>query len=404
MRQIATIRPSRPVGTAAAPGAKSMAHRLLICAGLAEGESVVRGLAPSEDILATIDCLDALGARCALRGDAAIVRGTDIFSAPAGAALPCRECGSTLRFLIPLSLLGGTERTLTGSETLLRRPLSAYQELCKEQGLLFERSENALRLRGPLRGGALTIPGNVSSQFVSGLLLALPLLAEDSTLRLLPPVESRPYIDMTLAALKRFGVTATWRDELTLTVPGGQRYRSQDARVEGDWSNAAFFLALGVSVEGLEADSLQGDRVCVPHFEALRNGCTEIDLSDCPDLGPVLFAYAAAHHGGRFTGTRRLRDKESDRVSAMAAELAKFGVRLDAEENAVTVGAGLRPPTETLDGHNDHRVVMALSTLCVRTGGTIIGAEAIAKSFPDFFERLMELNVAVSLREAERAE
>ena len=397
MSTIAAFHPSHPIGTVTAPPSKSMAHRMLICAGLAKGESRIANVTPSEDILATLDCLNALGAVCKVNGNHVTVCGTDVFSVPNGAVLLCRECGSTLRFLIPLCLLGGQAVTLRGSETLLRRPLSVYETLCTEQGLLFSRSSDALRLRGPLQSGSYAIDGGVSSQFVSGLLFALPLLPRDSTLRLLPPVESRPYIDMTLSAMRRFGVTATWRDEQTLFIPGGQRYHPQNVTAEGDWSNAAFFLAMGIPVEGLDPDSLQGDRRCVSLMERLQKECSEVDLSDCPDLGPVLFAFAAAHHGGRFTGTRRLRDKESDRIAAMAAELNKFGIALSAEENTVTVGAGLRRPAETLDGHGDHRIVMALATLCVRTGGTIRGAEAVKKSFPDFFDRLRALQIEVDV-------
>jgi len=399
MRQTAIFLPSRPTGTIAAPPSKSMAHRLLICAGLANGESAVRGVAPADDLLATMDCLRALGARCERDGSVVTVRGADVFSVSADTILPCGESGSTLRFLIPLCLLGDKEITLQGSAGLLRRPLSVYEALCRERGLFFARGANTLRLRGPLKSGDYTIPGDVSSQFVSGLLFALPLLPGDSTLRLLPPVESRPYIDMTLSAMRDFGVAAAWQDALTLSVPGCQRYQPRDAAVEGDWSNAACFLAMGVPVKGLDPNSLQGDRHCVSFFERLRNAPAEIDLSDCPDLGTILFAYAAAHCGGRFTGTRRLRDKESDRITAMAAELAKFGVSLSAGENAVTVGAGLHPPKAALDGHNDHRVVMALAALCVKTGGTIVGAEAVAKSFPDFFERLQALGVEAALCE-----
>lgn len=397
MSAIAIISPSSPIGSVTAPPSKSMAHRILICAGLAKGESRIANVAPSEDVLATLDCLNALGAVVSLDGRNVTVRGTDIFSVSDDTVLRCRECGSTLRFLIPLCLLSGQNVVLKGSETLLRRPLSVYETLCVEQGLLFSRGSNALRLCGPLQSGRYAMDGGVSSQFVSGLLFALPLLAKDSTLRLLPPVESRPYIDMTLSAMGRFGVMADWRDEQTLFIPGGQRYHPQNVTAEGDWSNAAFFLAMGIPVEGLDPDSLQGDRRCVSLMERLQKECSEVDLSDCPDLGPVLFAFAAAHHGGRFTGTRRLRDKESDRIAAMAAELNKFGIALSAEENTVTVGAGLRRPAETLDGHGDHRIVMALATLCVRTGGTIRGAEAVKKSFPDFFDRLRALQIEVDV-------
>ena len=397
MSATAVIYPSSPIGSVTAPPSKSMAHRMLICAGLAKGESRIANVAPSEDVLATLDCLNALGAVSSMDERDVAVCGTDIFSVSGGAVLRCRECGSTLRFLIPPCLLSGQSVVLQGSEALLRRPLSVYETFCREQGLLFSRSSDALRLRGPLQSGSYAMDGGVSSQFVSGFLFALPLLPGDSVLRLLPPVESRPYIDMTLSAMRRFGVAAAWRDEQTLFIPGGQRYLPQNVTVEGDWSNAAFFLAMGVPVEGLDPDSLQGDRRCVSLMERLRNGCAEVDLSDCPDLGPVLFAFAAARRGGRFTGTRRRRDTESDRIAAMAAELNKFGITLSAEENAVTVGAGPRRPAEALDGHGDHRIVMALAALCVTTGGTIRGAEAVKKSFPDFFDRLRALQIEVDV-------
>lgn len=391
-----TIRPSVPSDSAAAPPSKSMAHRLLICAGVSRGgESVVRGVALSQDVLATLDCLAALGAQYEYETGVAKVRGADVFSPPEHAALPCRECGSTLRFFIPLALLSERELTMTGSETLLDRPLSVYKDICVAQSLRLKKRGGKLRLQGPLSPGEYRIPGNISSQFVSGLLFALPLLDSESVLRLLPPVESRPYIDMTLAALREFGVTAEWTDELTLQIPGGQAYQPREVSVEGDWSNASFFLALGVPVTGLREDSLQGDRVCVKYFKALDAGNAELDISDCPDLGPVLFAYAAMRHGGRFTGTRRLQIKESDRGAAMQEELRKFGVAVEIEENRVTVGCSLSAPTEILDGHNDHRVVMALSVLCAQTGGTIAGAEAVNKSFPDFFDRLKELGIKV---------
>ena len=397
-----TIYPGSPAGSVAAPPSKSMAHRLLICAGLAVSEeySAVRGVAPSEDVLATLDCLRALGAKCRLDGDTAAVRGADVFAPPEGAALPCRECGSTLRFFIPLALLSGRALSMTGSETLLNRPLSVYRDTCQAQQLRLRSTPEGLQVKGPISPGEYRIPGDVSSQFVSGLLFALPLLGAESIIRLIPPVESRPYIDMTRSALRAFGVTADWLDGTTLQIPGGQAYRPRETTVEGDWSNAAFFLALGgrVSVTGLDADSLQGDKVCVEYFKALGTGTAEeIDISDCPDLGPILFAYAAMHGGGTFTGTRRLRIKESDRGAAMREELGKFGVPVEIEENRIAVGSGLRSPTVPLDGHNDHRIVMALAVLCTRTGGIIRGAEAVNKSFPDFFERLKTINVGVKI-------
>ena len=392
----AVFTPSTPSGTVAAPPSKSMAHRLLISAGLSDGVSRVSGIAPSEDVSATIDCLSALGAKIDLKGDVATVRGTDPRQV-SNACLPCRESGSTLRFFLPLCLLSGGTATLSGSPSLLARPLSVYETLAGQKGFSLAKSGAAVRVSGSLTPGDYTVPGDVSSQFVSGLLFALPLLDRDSTIRLLPPLESRSYIDLTLSALDAFGVTAAWTDETTLRVGGGQSYRPFDATVEGDWSNAAPFLSLGVNVAGLDPESRQGDRRVADLLAELDRGRAKIDLSDCPDLAPVLFAHAALRHGGRFTGTRRLAIKESDRGQAMKTELAKCGVALDVGDNEITVGCGARRPTEPLSGHNDHRIVMAAAVLLSNLGGTVGGIEAVAKSYPDFFKQLQSVHIKVEI-------
>ena len=390
-----TIRPSTPAGTVAAPPSKSMAHRLLICAGQTVGETTVRNVTLSEDVRATIDCLRALHVDCAFRDGDVMVTSYTPHCGEDGAVLPCRESGSTLRFFLPLCLFG-PPITFTGDARLLARPLGPYEEICRKQGIAFKKDAAALRVQGRLAPGEFRLPGDVSSQFVSGLLFALPQLRGDSVLHLRSPLESRSYVDMTMAALRSFGVETTWMDRETVAVPGRQYYQWRpEVTVEGDWSNAAPFLAMGVPVTGLNAESLQGDRVCETYFDALRQGPATLGVGDCPDLGPLLFAFAAAHAGGTFTGTRRLRFKESDRGWAMQAELRKFGVGMRIEENQITVGHGLRAPTEPLDGHGDHRVVMALAMLCTMTGGTIAGAEAVSKSFPDFFERLAALGIGI---------
>ena len=398
----ALIRPGVARGELAAPPSKSMAHRLLICAALARGDSVVRGVDRSEDVLATLDCLKALGADVRLEGGSALVRGCDpARSMPA--TLPCRESAGTLRFMIPLCLLSGRPMRLTGGEGLMRRPLSVYAEICRERGLRFEPDGLSLRVEGKLSPGGYRVPGDVSSQFVSGLLFALPLLEGDSAIRLVPPVESRPYVDMTVHALRDFGVDVRWRDDLTLSVPGHAAFIPRDRTVEGDWSAAAVFEALNclggdVRVTGLRDDSLQGDRVCRAYFRELTRGPATLDVADCPDLAPILLALAAACHGGTLTGTRRLRYKESDRGEAMARELARFGVALQIRENEIIVPAGrLHAPDGPLSSHGDHRVAMALAALCARTGGEIDGAEAVRKSLPDFWERLRSLGVGVTL-------
>ena len=388
-------------GTVSAPPSKSMAHRLLICAGLSGGECIVHGISDSEDMLATIDCLRALGVQCEKKEDTVRVSGIDIRKTAASENLNCRESGSTLRFFVPIALLTGKETVLAGSRRLMERPLSVYEELFSQHGIAFQKTEREIRTRGSLRYGSFEMDGNVSSQFVTGLLFALPLLEGDSRIVLRPPVESRSYINMTLSALKLFGVEAGWQEENVLYIKGNQRYHAEEVFVEGDYSNAAFFEALNllggqVKIENLRKDSLQGDRVYEELFEALKRPGAELDLSDCPDLGPVLFAAAAAKHGGKFTGTSRLKIKESNRGEAMAEELRKFGVTAEVLENEVIVsGQGLREPKEVLDGHNDHRIVMSEAVLLTKTGGIIDGAEAVSKSFPDFFEKLASLGIEV---------
>ncbi len=388
-------------GIVSAPPSKSMAHRLLICAGLSDGECIVHGISDSEDMLATMDCLRTLGVQFEKEEDTVRVSGIDIRKAAALEKLNCRESGSTLRFFVPIALLTGKETVLAGSRRLMERPLSVYEELFSQRGITLQKTEREIRTRGSLRYGSFEMDGNVSSQFVTGLLLALPLLKGDSRIVLRPPVESRSYIDMTLSALRMFGVEAGWQEENILYIKGNQRYHAEEVFVEGDYSNAAFFELLNllggqVKIENLREDSLQGDRVYEELLEALKRPDAELDLSDCPDLGPVLFAAAATGCGGKFTGTRRLKIKESNRGEAMAEELRKFGVTTEVLENEVIVGRqGLREPKEVLNGHNDHRIVMSEAVLLTQTGGVIDGAEAVSKSFPDFFEKLASLGIEV---------
>lgn len=399
------IEKSHARGSVTVPPSKSMAHRLLILAGLCEGESTVRGAARCDDVEATLDCLRAMGVQTAWQGEDIRVRGVNPRKRGADGPLLCRESGSTLRFLIPPALLSGRETVLRGAPGLMRRPMDVYGELCAERGYLWQKDGEAVTVRGPLKSGVFRLPGNISSQFISGLLFALPLCEGDSEIHILPPVESRSYIGLTLDALSAFGGRAAWRDERTLYIPGGQTYRPADVRVEGDFSSAAYIGALGalgdeVAVEGLPTAERQGDSVYRKYFALLKQGVPAIHIGDCPDLGPILFAVAAAYHGGVFSGTRRLRIKESDRVAAMAEELQKFGTRVDIyEDTTVVYPADFHPPVEPLFGHGDHRVVMALSVLLTRVGGTICGAEAVRKSYPAFFEHLRALGVR--MRETE---
>ena len=394
------IEKSKASGRVSAPPSKSFAHRLIICAALA-GNSRVRNLSPSEDILATLDCVSAcFGAEYEKEGDDIVFSSSDAYS-PAKGALMCRESGSTIRFFLPLCLVKDTECKLYGSEKLMTRPMSVYENICREQGLTYSHEGDHLLVKGPLKAGVFTVPGNISSQFISGLMFALPLLDGDSEIRILPPLDSKPYIDITMKALERFGVKAYWKDALTISVAGGQKYIPSDEAVEGDYSNAAFLSALdllggNVEIDGLCEDSAQGDKAYIEQFKALDSGMPTVNISDCPDLAPILMSVAAVKNGVHLTGTARLKIKESDRGEVMARELAKFGVPVTVNADDITVEGGyFRAPTEPLYGHNDHRVVMSMAVLCTLTGGEIIGAQACRKSYPDFFEVIKRLGIEV---------
>ena len=396
---IVEIMPSIAKGVIGAPPSKSMAHRLLICGAISE-KSTIKGIEFSEDISATLDCLRSLGTNVEVSGDCVTLGGL-CPEKIADAVLPCRESGSTLRFFLPLCLLSDGKKLLKGSERLLERPQDVYKEICTEQGLQFENTRDGILVSGCLNSGEYRVRADISSQFITGLMFALCTKKTDSKITLIGKAESVSYVDLTIKALKDFGIVIEKCPD-GYFIRGGQSFASREIAVEGDYSNAAFFDALNllggdVTVSGLDENSLQGDRVYKVLFNKLGK-CEEIDLSDCPDLAPVLFALSSIKGKTVFTGTRRLKIKESDRATAMQQELSKFGVKLEIEEDKVTVyGGNLSVPTENICGHNDHRIVMAVSLLCTITGGKISGAEAVAKSLPDFFSRLSALNIKLEV-------
>lgn len=395
-----TIEKGKAFGRVAAPPSKSVSHRYLLCGALS-GQSIINNIAFSEDIKATLGCLESLGAVTEICGDSVRIGGMSPDGGIKSNKLFCNESGSTLRFMIPICLLFGKEITLYGTKRLLSRSLAVYKELCESQGIKFSQNEDSVTVCGRLSPGKYSVRGDISSQFISGLMFSLPLLKGDSTIDIIGTLESGSYLNMTVKALADFGVRISRTDEHTFFIKGNQVYKSRELSVEGDCSNAAFFEALNsmggnVAVTGLNKDTCQGDSVYKKLFGKLVRGFAEIDVSDCPDLAPVLMTAAAANNGVKLTGTHRLKIKESDRGAAMAAELKKFGCHTELAENEITVHpCALNRPETPLDGHNDHRIVMALSLLCSITGGSIYGAEAVAKSFPDFFERLSTLGIKV---------
>ena len=392
--------PSLARGTVAAPPSKTLAHRELMAAALSERPSTVSGVLFSEDVLATLDCARSLGAEVLTEGDRVrIVPGAGVPSS----LFPCRESGSTLRFFLPQALRRNTESVFTGSPRLLERPLDVYEELCRENGNLFRRDKDGIHVRGPLSPGLFRVRGDISSQFVTGLLFALPHLPGESVLELIPPAVSLPYVGLTLAVLRKSGAVLEDLSPLSWRVPGNQILRARDVTVEGDWSNAAFPEAFGliggdVEVTGLDPDSGQGDRAYRTIYPLLREGCPEIDVSDIPDLAPVLMALGGMLHGVILTGTARLKMKESDRGAAMAEELGKFGIRCAAEEDRIKVfPSEPSKPSVPADSHNDHRIAMALSLPLSRTGGELTGAEAVNKSWPGYFDAVRSLGIEVEV-------
>lgn len=399
---IAEIEKSTLCGECDAPPSKSMAHRLLLLAALSGGKCKVHNLADSQDILAMTDCLNSLGANCVKHKDFTDVDGTG-FLKKVSTDLYCRESGNTLRFLIPLCLTLKKTVRLHGSKRLMERPQEVYEKLCRDYGFEYIKGDG-VTVCGALKSGVYTVDGSVSSQFISGLIFALLACDGNSRIKILPPFESRSYVDLTLRAVALFGGKARFIDSLTVEVEG-KSLMPRDVSVEGDYSNAAFpdaFNCIGgnVKVSGLSDDSFQGDRVYKQHFKALMSGCPVIDISDCPDLGPILIALGALLNGCKLTGTRRLAIKESDRGAAMREELLKFGVRIETADNEIIVPKlKLKRPTVPLSGHNDHRIVMSLAVMCSVTGGVIEGCEAVSKTYPDFFDVVKRLGMKVEIKE-----
>ncbi|HBP38071.1 MAG TPA: 3-phosphoshikimate 1-carboxyvinyltransferase [Clostridiales bacterium] len=389
------IRPGLLRGTVTPPPSKSDAHRALIAASLAGRPDLVGGLPleSSEDIQATRRCL------------AALAKGT--------IQLDCGESGTTLRLLIPvIAALGAARQTpviLAGSGRLPLRPLADYLAILTGHGVQLEFPPGAslpLRLSGQLTGGLFEVPGHISSQYVSGLLLALPLLEEDSVIRLTSPLESAPYVDMTLRTLKTFGI-AVEKTSSGYRVPGGQHYRPTAYQVEKDYSQAAFWLTAAyagspLTVTGLNPESVQGDRVILQLLDDFRQGRAvyEIDAAQIPDLVPALAVAAALAAGDtRFVRAGRLRLKESDRLQATQQALQAIGADIVQTDDGLLVrgsgksGAAGCLAGGTADSWADHRIAMALAiaALSTRNGVLLRRAEAVNKSYPDFFTEFSRL-------------
>ncbi len=406
---LAVISPSVIRGTLTPPPSKSAAHRLLIAAALAGGGRV-RGLSLSADMEATLRAVRGLGVSVRLDGDAACFSPAPPSSSPSPLPVDCGESGSTLRFLIPLYAARGIPAVFTGHGRLPQRPLGVYADCLPPHGVTLSAASGLpLTVTGRLTGGDFALPGDVSSQFITGLLFALPLCREDSRIRLTTPLESAGYVDMTLQVLRQAGIRVEPLEDGWF-IPGSQTYRPLDTAVESDWSQAAFLLAAGalggeVTLTGLNPASAQGDREALSLFRRFGAAVEEapgrivcrkaplhgidIDAAQIPDLVPVLAVTAALADGvTHITGAARLRLKESDRLAAVADGIRRLGGRVEEGPDSLTITGVSRLAGGRAEGYNDHRIVMALSmaALGCEAPVTVTDAQSVAKSWPAFFE------------------
>ncbi len=400
-----------------APASKSFVHRVLIAAALTDGTSSIAHVTMNRDIEATASVLRHLGASIQYEDGTLHVQGIHDFSGYDGQTLDCDESGSTLRFLIPILSLTGRQAVFKGHGRLMQRPQSVYEKVFSEQHLQFVHTEDEIIINGKLQAGRYQIDGGVSSQFISGLLFALPLLEKDSVIEVTGDFASRSYVNLTVSILIDAGIHIDFCDRI-IRIPGSQKYACRSCQAQADDSSSAFFACLAamhavpLSIVGMNRDSLQADHAIVSILKKMgaevneeKNRCTfhacslhatEIDLSDCPDLGPVLFALACVIPGKTvFHHTERLRIKESDRVECMRMELQKMGCDMQVGNDTVVIEGVHSLHGAVLDGHNDHRIVMALSVLAsmCETPSVICGAEAVQKSYPNFFRDLNKTGI-----------
>lgn len=388
-------------GQVQAPPSKSYAHRLLIGAALCDNDVVVENIELSNDIIATIKCITSLGKKVdydEISRTITITKGStenNLFD--------CNESGSTLRFFIPIVIALKQKGLFIGTKRLMERGLGIYEEIFNTLGIKYEKSLESIEVFGSLVPYRYLVKGNISSQFITGLLFSLPLLDGDSIIEIIPPVESVNYIFITLDVLRKFGIKIDADLEKNIIyIKGNQKYSGSKYIVEGDYSNAAFldvynYIGGNVKVLGLNEDSLQGDKVYKKYFEILNNeNFPTIDIKDSIDLGPILFTFAAIKNGATITGIKRLAIKESNRIVDVLSELEKFGVTFEIEEDKVKINkCKLHKPTKTLNSHNDHRITMSLVAILSLFGGDIEGTNSVNKSYPTYFSTIKDLGIEV---------
>lgn len=392
------IKPKKLHGSVTVPPSKSVAHRMIIAAALADGISTISNLSPSVDILATMDCMRSLGAGIDFENNTAVIEG--MITPPDKAVLNCHESGSTMRFLIPVACALGVNAKFIGEGKLPQRPITPFVEEFPKHGISFEFEKSDCSLPcsvlGKLTSGRFEIDGGISSQFITGLMFALPLLQNDSEIILKSHLESKPYIDITMGVLKDFGCEIV-ETNTGYFIKGGQKLKPFSGDVEGDYSQSAFFYvanALGsdLKINGLKPKSFQGDKAIVEicgSFISSNQKPFQIDCSDIPDLVPILSVLACFCKGkSRIENVARLRIKECDRLNAMEDCLNKIGAKVTGGADFLEIDGVDQLKGGEVDAYNDHRIAMAMSVAATMCNEPLVihGAECVRKSFPDFFD------------------
>lgn len=388
------ITPSKLFGDVYVPCSKSIAHRLLISAALADGNSIISNISFNQDIIATINCLKAFGADITVNETSVSVNG--IKNVPATAVADCCESGSTLRFLIPLAAALEIETTFIGKGKLPERPIAPYLRELSAKNIYFTYNNTMpFSIRGKLSGGTYKIEGNISSQFITGLLFALPLCEEDSEIILTSPLESKPYVNITIDCLAKSGIAITEKENGYLII-GRQKYHAFIDSVEGDYSQAAFFftanvLGSNINLKNLSETSLQGDKQIIEIIDKMRytnSNEINIDVMDIPDLVPILAVLSSlSGKNVNITNAHRLKIKESNRLVAIADALNKIGGKVTPLDDKLIIKPVKSFTGGTVESYNDHRIVMAAAIAATTSTSSIIitNAEAVNKSYPDFF-------------------
>ncbi|MCI5744953.1 MAG: hypothetical protein MR270_01565 [Erysipelotrichaceae bacterium] len=395
-----TIFKSKLYGIVNAPSSKSYAHRYLIAAMLAKQKCLIENVTDCDDVIATLN--NAKNFNMGYKKDSNCIELFPLNNKLEEIIFECNESGSTLRFFIPVALALFDKVTFKGTKKLFSRGIDVYKQIAIKQNIKFFEKEDEITFIGKLHADNFIIPGNISSQYVTGLLFAMSILKNNSTLTIIPPIESMPYIDITLDVLSQFNIFFS-RNENTFSLNDNSFYLSKNYFVEGDYSNAAFldafnYLNCNVKILNLKQNSLQGDKIYQEYFSKINKGNCIIDIKNCIDLGPVLFSFSSLKYGATFINTKRLQIKESNRILAMKEELIKVGSNVIIKENEVIVTPIKKDISNNIcfNSHNDHRIVMALSLFSTLFDIKINGCEAVKKSYPNFFNDLVKLGAVIN--------